>query len=318
MTSIFLPQVLAYRRAMLKARSSGNALADRRFAYAMEYKAGGDPASAAELVTQALHEAPDWAAGWLALGDLNEMLGRRDEAIDTYRQALRLDPADEAGAGARLARLGEMPPDGAMTPAHIAALFDEYAPRFERSLVADLSYRGPALLRMALDGIGRSKPFERALDLGCGTGLVGEAFRTLCQDIVGVDLSGAMLAKARAKQVYRQLEQAEIADFLFRQAADSADLILSADVFIYLGDLETIFRQAARVLVRGGLFVFTVQSHSGPAAFILNHDLRYAHSREGLAGWAAAAGLHLRHLDHASPRTDRGVPVPGLVAVLER
>ncbi|MEW9307914.1 class I SAM-dependent DNA methyltransferase [Labrys neptuniae] len=303
---------------MLKARSSGNAVADRRFAYAMAYKAGGDPASAAELVVQALDEAPDWAAGWLALGDLNETLGRRREAIDTYRQALRLDPADEAGAGARLARLGEMPPDGAMTPAHIAALFDEYAPRFERSLVDDLSYRGPALLRMALEGIGRNGPFQRALDLGCGTGLVGEAFRPLCQDIVGVDLSAAMLAKARAKQVYRQLEQAEIADFLLRQAADSADLILAADVFIYLGDLDNIFHQAARILVSGGLFVFTIQSHSEPAAFILNHDLRYAHSRGGIENWVTGAGLHLRHLDDAWARTDRGMPVPGQVVVLER
>ncbi|MBP0577857.1 methyltransferase domain-containing protein [Labrys sp. LIt4] len=303
---------------MLKARSSGNAIADRRFAYAMDYKAGGDPLSAAELVMQALDEAPDWAAGWLALGDLNETLGRRGEAIDTYRKALHLDPDDEAGAGARLARLGEIPADGAMTPAHITALFDEYAPRFERSLVDNLSYRGPALLRMALERSGRDGPFERVLDLGCGTGLVAETFRSICRDIVGVDLSAAMLAKARAKQIYRHLEQAEIGDFLLRQDAGSVDLILAADVFIYFGDLDAVFRQAARVLAPGGRFAFTVQSQDGPAAFILNHDLRYAHSRQGIEGWAVAAGLQLRHLDDAWARTDRGAPVPGLVAVLGR
>ncbi|MGO4333476.1 methyltransferase domain-containing protein [Labrys sp. KB_33_2] len=303
---------------MLKARSSGNAIADRRFAYAMDYKTGGDPASAAELVAQALDEAPGWAAGWLTLGDLNETLGRLKEAIEAFRRSLSLDPTDEAGAGARLARLGEMPANGAMTPAHIAALFDEYAPRFERSLVDNLSYRGPALLRMALDGLSRQGPFERALDLGCGTGLAGEIFHPYCQNIVGVDLSAAMLAKARAKQIYRELERADIADFLLRQDAGSADLILAADVFIYLGDLDTIFRQAARVLVPGGLFAFTVQSQDGPAAFILNHDLRYAHSREGIESWVAAAGLQPRHLDDAWARTDRGVPVPGLVVVLER
>ena len=303
---------------MLKARSSGNATADRRYAYAMDYKTGGDPASAAELVVQALDEAPGWAAGWLSLGDLYETLGRLKEAIDAFHRSLSLDPADEAGAGARLARLGEVPPDGAMTAAHIAALFDEYAPRFERSLVDNLSYRGPALLRMALEGLGRHGPFERALDLGCGTGLAGEVFGTLCRDIVGVDLSAAMLAKARAKQIYRDLERADIADFLLRQDADSADLILAADVFIYLGDLDIVFRQAARILVPGGLFAFTVQSQDGPAAFILNHDLRYAHSRAGIANWAAAAGLQLRHLDDAWARTDRGAPVPGMVAVIER
>lgn len=303
---------------MLKVRTSGNAVADRRFAYAMAYKAGGDPASAAELVVQALDQAPGWAAGWLMLGDLHETLERLPEAADAYRQALVLDPADEAGAGARLARLGALPPDGAMTPAHVAALFDEYAPRFERSLLGDLAYRGPALLRMAMEGLGRLGPFERALDLGCGTGLVGEVFRPFCRDIVGVDLSAAMLAQARAKQIYRHLEQADIAGFLSRQASDSIDLMLSADVFIYLGNLDDVFRQAARVLVPGGLFAFTVQSQDGPAPFILNHDLRYAHSRGGIEDWTAAAGLRLRHLGDAWARLDRGAPVPGLVAVIER
>ena len=37
-----------------------------------------------------------------------------------------------------------------MPQAYVQALFDQYAPRFEASLVGDLGYRGPALLFKAV------------------------------------------------------------------------------------------------------------------------------------------------------------------------
>ena len=60
-----------------------------------------------------------------------------------------------------------------------STLFDQYAPRFEASLVGDLGYRGPALLFKAVLAVraAASKPafFKRAIDLGCGTGSGGHA-----------------------------------------------------------------------------------------------------------------------------------------------
>jgi predicted TPR repeat methyltransferase len=299
-------------------RTSGDAIADRRFAYAMDYKADGDLAAAAELVEQALERAPDWAAGWFALGDLREAVGARSGAKDAYRRSLGLDAEDVAGAGARLARLGALPADGAMTTSHVAALFDEYAPRFERSLVGDLAYRGPALLKTALSGLRRPFSFGATLDLGCGTGLAAEAFHGFCQGIAGVDLSEAMLAQARAKQLYNRLVRDDVSSFLQKQPAESADLILAADVFVYLGDLGPIFREAARLLQPGGLFALTAQRHEDEAHFILNHDMRYAHSHAGIAAWTSEAGLRLVYADNAWARLDRGAPAPGMVVVLER
>jgi predicted TPR repeat methyltransferase len=299
-------------------RTSGDAIADRRFAYAMDYKAAGDLAAAAELVEQALERAPCWAAGWFALGDLREAVGARSEAEDAYRRSLGLDADDTAGACARLARLGALPADGAMTTSHVAALFDEYAPRFERSLVGDLAYRGPALLKAALSGLRQPFSFGATLDLGCGTGLAAEAFQDFCQAIAGVDLSEAMLALALAKQIYGRLEQDDVLSFLSKQPAASADLILAADVFVYLGDLCPIFREAARVLQPGGLFAFTAQRQEDEAPFILNHDMRYAHSHAGIAAWAGEAELRPAYADNAWARLDRGAPAPGMVVVLER
>ena len=306
----------AYIRSMPHAHSSGDATADRRFAYAMDYKGLGDLAAAADLLEQALECAPGWAAGWLVLGDVLESLERNDDAVAAYRRSLTLDAMDRAGAGARLARLGRMAVDGAMTPAHIAALFDDYAGRFETSLVQGLAYRGPALLHGALRGLREPFAFGHTLDLGCGTGLAGEAFGSVCASIDGVDLSEAMLARARQKKVYRRLVHDGALEFLRKQARQSTDLVLAADVFVYLGDLQALFSEAARVLAPGGLLAFSAQRCEGPDAFILGQDMRYAHSLEGIETWAQAAGLTMRYRDEEWARMDRGRPVPGMVVVL--
>ncbi len=303
---------------MQSFRTSGNLTADRRFAYAMDYRARGDLTAAAELVEQALECAPAWAAGWFALGDLQESCGRIDQAGSAYRRSLELDTEDVAGAGARLARLGEIPAEGAMTASHVSALFDEYAPRFERSLVGDLNYRGPALLRSALVALRRPLRFGRTLDLGCGTGLAGQALRDICSEIDGCDLSQAMLAHAEEKKAYRRLARNEATAFLEEEAGGSADLILAADVFVYLGDLAALFRQAGRVLRPGGLLAFTAQRHDGPEPFIVNHDTRYAHAHHGIEAWAAAARLRVAYRNDEWARLDRGIPVPGMVIVLEK
>lgn len=47
--------------------------------------------------------------------------------------------------------------------------------------------------------------FTRCLDLGCGTGLSGQAISTISDCIVGVDLSPAMVRRATEKNVYRRL-----------------------------------------------------------------------------------------------------------------
>ena len=305
-----------FQAPMSLPRTSGHPLADRRFAYAMDYKAGGDIAAAAELAAQALELAPDWAAGWTALGELHEANTDKAAAIDAYRRGLALDPADTAGAGARLARLGERSAGGAVSHAHIAALFDDYAPRFEKSLLEGLHYRGPALLREALAACRSPLAFGHALDLGCGTGLAAEALAANCASMDGVDLSGAMLAEAGRKGLYRNLVQDDIEAFLQSIPTGTIDLLLAADVFVYIGDLAAIFRQAARALAPGGLFAFTVQRHDGEVPFVLGEDLRYAHGAGALTTWAGAAALGVLRLDTVSTRTDGGRHVPGLVVVL--
>lgn len=304
-----------------RSRSSGDLLADRRYAYADAAFREGDAGAAADLAAQTLERAPAFAPAHALLGRARARLGRIEEAVAALGDALALEPDDALGVRLDLAALGALHPAEAISPGYVTALFDDYAPRFDRHLVEGLAYRGPELLRSAvLRALGPRPPqfrFRRVLDLGCGTGLAARAFEGLFETIEGVDLSPRMLAQARATRLYAQLHQGDVTAFLAREGAGSADLILAADVFVYVARLEPVFVEAARVLEPGGLFGFTVQAHAGEG-FVLGEDGRYAHGEGYLRAAAVEAGLTLKSLHQVSTRQDRGADVPGSLVVLAR
>src|SRR5580693_5027000 len=297
--------------------SSGDLMADRRFDFARDLQLKGDPVAAADLLSQAIELAPGFASAWFTLGQIREQLGERDAAIAAFRKALIADPDDRHGAKLRLMLLGAEQLSG-MPPAYVRALFDQYAPKFEAALIDDLGYRGPALLFKAVLAarVAIRKPafFRSAIDLGCGTGLAARAFAAQTDEIIGIDLSPRMIELARLTGLYAALEVAEIVEGLSGKPEASADLILAADVMVYVHDMVPLLREAARVLTPGGLLAFTAETHAGDGV-ILVEGLRYAHGVSHLRAAVAAAGLSLTQLEAASSRTEGGVPVPGLVAV---
>ena len=123
-----------------------------------------------------------------------------------------------------------------------------------------------------------------------------------------------MIERARATGLYAELEMAEIVEGLSRRPDASADLVLAADVMVYVHDMAPLLAGVARVLAPGGLFAFTVESHGGDGV-VLGDGLRYAHGAAGLRALIAASGLTLELLEPASSRTENGAQVPGLVAV---
>ena len=301
-------------------RSSGDLLADRRYAYAAALMAEGDARAAADLFEQATEIAPRWAAAWFGLAQAQEGLGELEAAAAAYARARDCDAEDELGAGLRLALLtGDTPAGPPLS--YVRGLFDQYAPRFERHLREDLAYRGPELLMQALAEVcaarGRAFRFGRVLDLGCGTGLMGRFLQAQAGAIHGVDLAPRMIEATRATGAYAHAEAGDLQSFLEAQDEASACLITAADVFVYLGDLAPAFRAGARALKRGGLFAFTLQSTQA-GDFILGADMRFAHSAAYIRRIAAQAGLDMALLIEASKRKDAGRDVPGLVAVLAR
>lgn len=300
--------------------SSGDLIADRRFEFARDLQMKGDLAAAADLLMQAVELAPQFASAWFALGKVREELGRRDEAIAAFRGACSADPDDRHGASLHLMRLGAEPLS-AMPKAYVRSLFDQYAPRFEQSLLGDLGYRGPALLFKAVLSVrlAARKPafFKRAIDLGCGTGLAARAFAREVDHFIGIDLSPRMIDAARATGLYADLEVGDMVHGLRGRPDASAELILAADAMVYVADLAPVLGEAARVLASGGVLAFTVETHDSEngGGVVLGGGLRYAHSAAYVRAAVAAAGLKLAHCEDAWARNEDNAPAPGLVLV---
>jgi len=297
--------------------AAGDALAERRFAYARAAAAEGDFRAAAEVLEQALERAPDWAAAWFALGEAREKLGDIDAATEAFRAALRCDPPDAQGANARLALVGRGDPPPAFSPAYIARLFDQYAPRFEAHLVGSLGYRAPTQIAEALAAVAPAHRFARGLDLGCGSGLMGEALRRRIDHLTGVDLSPAMIEKARERGVYDALIVSDATAALMREPPAAFDLIVAADSLVYIGDLKALFAAAAAALAGGGLIAFSLETIEGEG-YALVASMRFAHSRAYVEATGVEPGLRPLLIQSACARREAGADVPGLICVFER
>ena len=302
--------------------SSGDAIADRRYKWALDHAARGDFSGAADILVQALELAPGFATAWFALGAIRDRLGDRDAAIAAFERVRAADPEDYHGARLQLARLGAADATPAMTPTYVRRLFDQYAGRYDQSLIEHLTYRGPALLRDAVEAVARSagRPmrFGSVLDLGCGTGLAGAEFRPFADWLVGIDLSPAMIDRASAKGLYDRFVTADVAIALTDEAANAAQyhLVIAADVFVYVNDLAPIITNVAHVLAPDGIFAFTVETHAGDDVKLLP-TLRYAHGKSYLRAVLHNAGLADASFTPASVRSEKGVPVDSLIVVAQ-
>jgi predicted TPR repeat methyltransferase len=297
--------------------SSGDLMADRRFEFARDLQLKGDLPAAADLLMQAIERAPDFTSAWFTLAGIREELGERNAAIAAFQKARASDANDRHGAGLRLMRLGAEPVSG-MPQAYVQTLFDQYAPRFESSLVDELGYRGPKLLFHAVLSVRAAarKPalFKRAIDLGCGTGLAASAFARSVDHFTGVDLSPRMIERSRATGLYAELDVADMLQGLRARPDASADLILAADAMVYVAELAPVLAEAARVLAPGGLLAFTTETHDGEGV-VIGHGLRYAHAATYVRAAVESVGLKLSLLEDRSARNEDHAPVPGLVAV---
>ncbi len=260
---------------------------------------------------QVLRARPDDAQAWALNGSLLKDLGRSDEAVPALQRAIALGTNAAANAvnGYLLASLLGRGAPPQPPPGYVQSLFDGYAAGFDEHLVGRLQYRAPAVLTERLAATGRR--FESALDLGCGTGLCGAALRPLAARLVGVDLSPAMLAQARLRHVYDALEAGDLAAHLHARI-ERHDLVVAADVFIYIGDLEAVFAGVRRVLQPGGLFCFSVEQAADTVDYELRPSSRYAQSGRYLRELALRHGLAVDALQAGPLRLDQREPVAGL------
>jgi predicted TPR repeat methyltransferase len=254
---------------------------------------------------------PRLAEMWSQRGSLLREMGRLEEAAASYAEARKRGGDAElndwflAGVGA-----AEVP--AAAPPDYVERLFDDYATDFDEHLVQVLGYRGHQLLVDNLPGL-PGRRFASALDLGCGTGLCGPLLAPRVDRLTGVDLAGGMLERARALGVYERLERAEVVAWL-EANGERFDLIVAADVLVYIGDLDPLFAAARRALADDGVFGFSIERQAGDAAapFSLQANMRYTHSPRYVRELAARHGFTVVHELEATMREDRREAVQGI------
>ena len=263
----------------------------------------------------ALQVRPEFAEAHKNRGAVLQALGRHDEALASFREAVRLRP-DFAEAAYKLAALsGERPP--ASAPAeYVAALFDGYAGEYDQHLTSTLQYRVPQVLRALLAEQVPEGSVLNVLDLGCGTGLSGAALRGLARQLTGIDLSPRMLARARERGFYDHLIEGDIVQVLAGQDA-SFDLVVAADVFVYIGDLEAVLASAGRVLRPGGWLAFSVESLS-EGEYRLQPTGRYAHAPAYIEALARRHGFERVAQQAVTLRVEQGRPVAGQLQLWRR
>lgn len=142
----------------------------------------------------------------------------------------------------------------------VRSFYDEAAENYDEILIAQVGYVSPAVCArtMAQFLADRNTPL---LDLGCGTGLGGEALAALGYDrIDGVDFSTEMLAVARARGCYRRLSVADLnagTDI----PAHSYAAAVSVGVFGQHVQADAL-DEAIRIVEPGGVFCFSVNERA--------------------------------------------------------
>jgi predicted TPR repeat methyltransferase len=283
---------------------------------------------------------PGLAAAALALGEALLAKGMLPTAIAELQRAQRLDPTLEqarlltakawleAGEAANaLSVVESLEPSAARDaliarahairaaprsdPGYVRHLFDQFSADYDNRMLGQLDYAAPQILKDLADMVMPGQDGLRVLDLGCGTGLAGLLFKPRAARLDGIDLSPAMIEKARMRGIYDDLFLGDIETALNKEY----DLILAADTLVYLGDLRSLFAAIAAHLAPHGFFLFTTEAKDG-GDYELGPKRRWRHSESYLREAARDAGLKVAGLVSASPRTESHQPVPGFAVAL--
>ncbi|WP_035059326.1 tetratricopeptide repeat protein [Andreprevotia chitinilytica] len=261
--------------------------------------------------------APADSQSKIVLGQAYYELGRMDDAIALFENWLAEEPDNPVPAHLIAAYRREQAPEQC-TSQYIEQTFDEFANSFD-SILGRLKYCGPQLVGDYLATGHFAADSLSILDLGCGTGLVGEVLKPYARELIGVDLSQAMLDRAATKQLYQQLHKADISGFL-RESRAQFDLIICMDTLIYLGRLDEVFALMQQRLNAGGLALFTTEKllEADTQGYRLNISGRYSHHPDYLTAQIKHAGFKIVAIRDVPIRTESGCPIEGQFVCVRR
>ena len=249
--------------------------ADAHYNLGNTLKELGQSAAAVKSYEKALAVNPDDAEAHNNLGNVFKDLGQLDDAVKSYERALAIKPdylVPQHMINALTGNTSTEPPKE-----YVKNLFDDYAEGFDDSLIKQLGYKLPFLMKeliLKLDPL-RNK-FEKVIDLGCGTGLTGIELRDISNNLTGIDISSNMVAKTRELDVYDHLIEGDVVDIL-SSSKEKYDLFIALDVFIYIGELTKMFKTVRQCCNKNALFIFSIEAQEEDGYSLLK-SARYSHS----------------------------------------
>lgn len=254
---------------------------------------------------------PDHFMAHYNLGICLLQSGNKEKAIESLREALRLQPGMPE-ALFMLSMIGEQDAQPDHIPLSILKHhFETLAPAYDIRYVENMAYTGVTMMRNQLAKVLDSTRAYHAVELGCGTGNCGTALRHRFDYLRGVDIAPSMLDFARKKvknnaPAYDSLVNVNIQEYLSKEQAESCDLVYASGVCNYLGRLDYLFSDSARILKSGGILAISVETFTG-TGFILTHGIgRFKHSLDYLRKLARISNFV--EIDIAESEIYRDVP----------
>jgi predicted TPR repeat methyltransferase len=275
----------------------------------------GDADAAIQYYQRALQANPDYFDAHNNIGVAFLMKQHPAFALQHFKEAQRLQPDNEA-INYTVQVLSQDQRLLASPSGYIKNLFDTYADHYEIHLLQGLSYQVPQQLFDAVKAAVKSDRKLDILDIGCGTGLCGVIFKPLAKTLVGVDLSPKMLEVAAEKNIYDELVADEIVDYL-NSKPQSCDLIISGDVFVYIGDLNPVLTAAHAALRAKGLLVFNTEM-TEQDDYTMNQSGRFSHHKKYLQQIAQTLGFKMINYQSVVTRQQQDNPVYGHLCVLQK
>ena len=264
---------------------------------------------------KAIELKPDYSEAYYNRGILLQLLERYKEAITSYSISLSINPISTK-AKYSLASLGVGDLPIIMPRELVISIFNNYSDNFDNHLIS-LNYHAPTVLFHQLNrNIKTDFKVTKLLDLGCGTGLSGEAFKNITDTLIGVDLSQGMLTKAFSRGIYEKLYCSDILEFL-KLVIEKFNLIVCADVFIYIGDLSDLFDEIKERLEYKGYCSFTIEN-SESKTYELKNTGRYGHGVDYIKQLSKFYDLRIIDIQQFNLRKDKGGYISGSAILMQK
>jgi len=260
----------------------------------------------------ALTHAPNNMAIIYCLGYCHQIIGYKGEAIKYFDSILKEDPKDlRYGANLRLASLGELD-----VPPQTPTLYME---NIYKNTVANWrdDYPGHKVILESFNQNKRRPKSLYILDIGCGTGSLGEPLKPFAKQLDGIDISKDMIAKSFDRDIYDHLQNVDIMEYMLTKR-EAYDVIIASAVFIHYSDLKPVFEKCWGSLQKDGELIFTLFSCEG-SDIRINDKNYFAHSCDYIKNISAKTHFSIDYFDcNIVMEYNKTKPRKGLVFILRK